>query len=527
MFFFKDHCLRKNFSSLNFSLDFALSLTKKNAKSHAKVSSSSEELASYDVNVNLNGGDTSAKTDGTVTLSVKDVLKGSGRFEEQKSKGLFELLITLVRSGRKLNLKDNYEYSDSELKINSELYYDYEKDNAKKIAIKTDTKYLKNTLNTKNELDVNGEKYALDFNVGHTEDAAHRTKTNGDFKLRLPSQREISGDVSRESGAKGEKHSCQSTLRLKDTLSNKKSRTLTFTGSVTDGQLDPLLFNVNLNTKFVNFENKDLVLDAKFKHLPTGHFKTAVGELKLSGAQVPNPVEVVLSIDEYCEVHAVYHSILKYGSQTDIKINGNYNVGERGGEPSKFEIKTSANVPDAKWKQIQLTSSGELKLPRSDDENGLTEVVLKLNGNVDDQQIRFDTNGNVGKQSGQLKLNVNLPENDPVTLDLNYNYNEVSTDSNPPIKTQSAKGSVDVKYGKGKSVVFSGDAKVTQDKEFDIHGTLQTSYEQARNLELRLRGTVSTYVKEVICYFLVHRAATFLVVLQTFGIEKKVSKNNF
>lgn len=483
--------------ALLFSIEFVLLVTPTNGKSNAKISAGSGELASYDLNVNRNGGDQNAKADATLNLKIKDLLSGDGKYEHSKGKGSSDLLITLLKSGRKLNLKQNYEKQPTELKINTELFYDFEKDNSKKITLNTDTKFPKNSLGSKNDLIINGDKYGLDVNADHSKDASQGTKSSANFALRLPSQREISGEVNRDSNARDGKHSCNSKVRLSDTLAGaagKKSRTLLITSSVTDGSLDPLLFNVHLTTKYSDFDNKDLSFDAKFKHLPKGHFKTAVAELKLSGTQVPNEVDVVLNIEEYCPIHAVYKTSLRYGNQADISINGKYKYGERGVEPSTYEINASAQIPESKLRSVSITSNGNLKLPKLEDENGATEVELNLSGNVNEKKLSFKTNGKASKRDGNLHIEANLPDADPFTLGLTYAYSQTSTDSIPPTKTHDARGTVDVRYGGGKTVAFSGEAKVVEDKEFDVHGKLQTSYEQARNLDLRLRGTVSLFL---------------------------------
>lgn len=472
-----------------FKVTFALAITPKVAKTNGNLLNGPTKLVSFDIVVNRNGGDINNPTKGTLDASVKDFLTAAGSYNSQKGVGEGSVLITLIRLDRKLKAITKYTRGDKQLNLNYEIFLNFEKDNSNRIVVDTQNKYEERAVDSKNKLTLFADTYELNFDVKRTGDQTKRGTLDGKFLVRSPTEREISGSITRNIDLEAAKPTGHGTVKLIDTIKagGHKSRSIELDAVLRDGNMKAYLFDALHTLTLTDFDGKNIIVEHVTKHMPAGDFKTASMSLKVKGSKLPNPFEFLISADEYCPVHAKYRAALKHGD-IHLNLNGDYAVGERGVKPSTYKIKGAAAIPQTKLKQLSFESSGSLKQPAVNDQNAKYEYELKLKGNLNDQELTFATNGETNERSGKTSLNVKLPDVEPLSVDVNFNQNGLWLQSNDENAVQTAQGGVTVNYGNGKVIQFSGDVKLTPEKQAVIKANVRTPYEQAKNIDFSINA---------------------------------------
>lgn len=460
-----------------YKLTLVLQLSPSNVLSNAKVLIGKDEFATYDVKM-----DRTENANGKFNFVVKDFFDGNGEFKSTKGQGDGSALVSFLKQDRKLKLDCKFKVNAPVFDVVTDFYYDFEKDNTKKVHFDTKNKVTKSSFDSKNQLEVFTEKYEFNVQGQQTGQVTDGT-TNGKFSLTLPTGRQLSGDLKREVDGKDEKKSTGTvTSNFFDKLPNGKTQSLSLTGTLKDGDFKSRFFDMVHNLKYTNFNGKDVDVQLDTKHLPAGHFKTAAFHVKVTGTLVPQAGEVSVDLDEYCENHAVYRVGGKYGADFDGTVSGNYHVGKPG-KPHTHEVKATLNCPQAPVKNLAVESKGSYLEPESD--GGLYEVEYAGSFGYNDKVVVLSTTskGNVNHGTGSVKFN--LPNTDPVAADVSYNYDGKE---DGPLST---KGTLKLTYGKGKTVEFNADAKALGAEDVAVHATLKTDFDHAKNVDLTFKHVKS------------------------------------
>ncbi len=327
-------------------------------------------------------------------------------------------------------------------------------------------------------------------------------KSNVKFQFTLPNGREMSGNVEREARLRQDVGNGNLYISLKDILPSKKTRSLLVTGTLTDANIRSKLFNLVHKVTYTDFDGRDIVLSSNFKNVPKGEFKNGAAELNLRGSMLPEVIDLQISADEYCHEHAIYSASAKYGGQFNFNINGNYYVGG-GNKPTTYDVKTVINVPNTAIKSASLQSNGKFVVPQS--ASDVYEGQFKVSGALNNKVFAVDTtlkgNGKVG--SGNLKFNV--PDMEPFSADGTYTLNieEVNGDG---------KGTLNVNYGKGKTVSVTTDFKVAGGgDDVNVQVGLKTPFDNAKNVDFTFK---QVSVRESITF-------TFRSQFKMFGLNTK------
>lgn len=462
--------------------EFKVIVQPKLAQTNGKVVVDTTELATFNIVMNRNAGDANAPTTGTVDITIKEFIIIHGEHKCGKNDGKSDLIVTFPKFDRKVKVDTTYTHGNGKMDLHNDFYYDFEKDNSRHIAVDTKNKYSSTSFDSVNEVDINGEKFRFEID-GSKSGEYKNGKQNGKFKLTLPTQREIAGTLTRQVDLPSGKGSGHGNLKITDTITQggRKSRSIEIDGTLKDANIEQRLFDTMHKITFTDFEGKQIALESHVSHLPKGEYKSALAAVKLTGSIVPHPVELNVQIKEYCPIHAVFGATFKYGNTATVSLNGDYAVGEAGKVPSSFKLNGELSVPDSKLKQLSFDSRGSLKYPNlKSDPNGQFDFDFKLNTKLNEKNLAVDTKGKISKANGELSLNVKLPEIEPFAADVDYKYDHQK-------EQYHAIGNVQVKYGNGKNIKFSGDGKLIEGKEISYHGSINTPYEKAKSLSVAFK----------------------------------------
>lgn len=462
--------------------DFKFLVQPKLVQTGGKVVADTTEIVNFNAVLNRNGGDLNVPVTGTIDVSVPEFVIAHGEYRSLKGDGKSDFVITFPKFDRKVKVDTTYNCGPNKFDLRNDFYYNFEKDNSRHIAVDTKNKYTSTSFDSVNEVDINGEKYQFEIDGSKSGDY-HNGKQNGKFVLRLPTQREISGALTRQIDLTSPKGSGHGNIKLTDTVTQpgRKSRSIELDGTLKEANREQRLFDTLHKLTFTDFDGKQIVVDSHVSHLPKGDFKSALAAVKVSGA-IPHPVEFTVTINEYCPVHAIFGANFKYGNIGALNLNGDYYIDEPGKKPITFKLNGEVSVPQSKLKQLSFDTRGSFKYPNlKADPNGIFDFDFKFNTKLNEKNVAVDTKGKLSKKNGDLSLSVKLPEIEPFAADVDYKYDQQA-------EQYHAGGNVQVRYGNGKNIKFSGDGKLIEGKEFSYHGSINTPYEKAKSLSVTFKS---------------------------------------
>lgn len=458
-------------------IDCKLSVNPKHAETSGKIVFDTSELVKFNAVLNRNGGDANAPTTGTLELNIHDLVSASGNYNSLKGDGKSDLVVSFARLNRKVKVETKYNHAANKFDLRNDFYYNFEKDNSRHLAFDTKNKYTSTSFDSVNEIDINGEK--LQFNIeGNGSGGFKKGKQNGNFYLCLPTQREISGSLERDVDVTTSKGTGRGVIKLTDKLAKAggKSRSLQLEGSFKDVNLALGLFDFTHKLTLVDFESKDIVVTTHIKHLPKGQFKMIGASMKVGGS-IPSSVDLNFGVDEYCDVHAVYHASAKYGNSINVGLNGDYALGKAGTKPSTFKLSGDLDIPNTKLKHLSFDTRANARYPQSKDINGQYEYDFKFNGKLNDKDLSVETNGKASIHQGDLSLAVKVPDTEPFALDVGYTRKNEGD-------IRQVNGNVQVRYGNGKNIKITGENKVIENKEISFALSVITPYEKLKNMDV-------------------------------------------
>ncbi|KAJ6644415.1 Apolipophorin [Pseudolycoriella hygida] len=445
----------------------------KKVTSNTKLFSGSTELGSYDVNVDRD----EKNVNGIVKIKVKDTLDGEGSFKSTNGKGDGSVLINLSKIDRKVKMTTSFHILAPTFDMNTDVYYNFEKENDKKITFSTKNRVTGTSFDSKNTVEVQGEKYTFNSEGSRTGRMIDG-KSNLKYQLTLPNGRELSGAFDRDTRLDQDISNGKMQISLKDLLPTKKTRTLLVTGTLTDSNLRTGIFDLVHKITYTDFDGRDLVLASQFKHVPKGEFKSGLAELNLRGTLLPEVLDFKISADEYCKEHAIYSASAKYGGQFNYNINGNYYVGG-GTKPTTYDVKTVINIPNTDIKSINFQSNGKFVAPET--ETDPYDAQFKVSGTLNNKVFAIDSTVKGNNKSGSGNLNINVPDMEPFSTHGSYTSNIGDADSD-------IKGNFNLNYGKGKTFAITTDSKVAGGgNDVDISIGLKTPFEQGKNVDFSFK----------------------------------------
>lgn len=468
--------LMKGYKPIKAEFDF--SAVGKAGETKGKILYGTTEYVTFNGKLARASADTA---NGKFEASVHEFLTAHVNFNMLKEELKSDLVLNFIKFNRKVKVDTTYSRTASKLDFHNDFYYDFEKDDTRYIGIDTKNKYSAQKINSVTEVNVNGEKFHLTID-GDRSGQYSNGKQTGQFTLRLPTQRELSGAFTRDVNLSGPKSTGHGTIKLTDTIaSTKQSRSVEFEGHLKEGNREKGFFDLLYKLTLVNFDGKRLEANSQLKHLPKNQFKSALVTFNAAGS-IPQPISFSVSLDEYCAIHAIYHATAKYGDRANVEFSGNYAVGEADKEPAKFKLNGKVSVPQTKLNDLSFDTSGSLKYPDVQNTNGVYEYDFKFNSKLSDKDIAVETNGKASKQSGDVSVNLKFPETEPFDLSVGYTF-----DHQPEQKAYKATGNVEVHYGNGKTITVSGDVSSKEHKTRTIHFSAVTPYEKAKNLDFTFK----------------------------------------
>uniref|UniRef100_W4VRP6 Putative apolipophorin n=1 Tax=Corethrella appendiculata TaxID=1370023 RepID=W4VRP6_9DIPT len=456
-----------------YKLALVIQVDPKAANSNAKVTVGKTEYITYDAKVKRG-----ATGDGTFKLIVKDILSGEGSYKSVSGKGDATALVTFNKLDRTLKVESKFYISSPTYDIETDFYYDFEKDNTRKVHFATKNQIQPSGFDSKNNLEVFSEKY--EFNVlGNRDGSPTNGKLNWKFDLTLPTGRLLAGDFERNRETKGEKLTGNVVFKLTDQLPSKKARTFSVNGKLNEADVKSNFYDVEYTVKYKDLEDKTVDVESHIKHLPKDHFKTALVYVKVFGTLVQNPFNFNVDIDEYCSKHAIYHLTGNYGDDADVKLDGKFYVSEKS-KPATHEFKGSLNLKQGTFKNLKIESSWSFLEPVA--ESDLYEMKYSGLVGIDEDVLSVSTTGKGNLNHGSGEFSLALPKRDPLNAKVSYAHSEKENE------VTNTKGTFELNYGQNKNVKFDGVVDTKGGNEVSVHAKFNSDIQGAKNVDFTFKN---------------------------------------
>lgn len=305
---------------------------------------------------------------GFVKASIKDSVSIDGSFESNGGKGKGEVTATL--KDRKIRAESTFTIQKPTFDFNGDFYYDFEKDNTKKVHLSTQNKLDNQSVDSKNVVEIFSERYALNLGAS-TQGKLPSGKQKVTVEIQLPTGRKFSIDGNRDVTLQDGKGHGKAHFTATDELPNRLQRQLSIDTKVNDLNRKQSFFDFDGSLKYKNYDNKDIKVALALKNLAKGHFSTANGNLQIDGTFMPHTLIASVKLDEYCSEHAIYNFNGKYGDLGESEISGKFYAANKD-RPYSHEFSGALKVPNSKLKNIVFKSKGEVSEPA--DEGGVYGV---------------------------------------------------------------------------------------------------------------------------------------------------------
>lgn len=461
-------------------------------------------------------------TSGKINLQVKNTVSAKLDFKVAKNgKGELTGNVEMLKTEQKHNVELNSKFHIQAPKYDVETTLTL--DANKKVYFKTENIVEKLKFSTKNIAEIADKKIAFDANGLVKGEWRLNGEVLGGYTFTCPEGRVVDGTLKRKMTTNSKTGISQGTaeLQLNDKLPNGgQKRSLALSGKLEKANLKAREFASEITAVYSNFEGKKLEVNYHLKHLPKGQFKFIDFGVTERGDLINIPIELTLVVDEYSAKHAIYRASGQYGNYGTAKVNGKYNVGERG-SAATYEVQGNLQVPQSAFKSFEFKSNGALTKPEIEDGTGSYVAELHIDERTGNNQfVRFNTLWKTSQTSGTYKLDLETEQmKGPLKLDGHY-----SREQEGSLREGNANG--EQKYGLNfdyadKFVKTATDISYSGSDTATLHYTLDSSFESAKGIDVLVRGQKLDAESYVVNVKATQAGITYAVESKFFGSSHK------
>lgn len=271
-------------------VDTALVANLDKVNSHAMVNLDGTKYLDFDLKAQR-----APNPSGNFRLNLKNLLSTDGKFSMQSSKGSGEFNVDLPKFNRKIKGTGDIQITGTKHAANVEVNYDT-KDPSKKIKLATVTDITKNSIDSKNVLEV--LTYKTEFNV-KGKGKFEQGEFDGEADVTTPDNRHVVLRAKRSAQPKDDKMDVQAEVELIDfpNKSEKASRSVHVKADAKQFDRTAKTFNnLDYDVKVKDLDGRDANVQIRTKHQKPDPAKrtTEVG-VTANGALLPKPLEFQLT----------------------------------------------------------------------------------------------------------------------------------------------------------------------------------------------------------------------------------------
>lgn len=412
--------------------------------SHAKIASKSDIL---DYLMKVTRG---ANPNAVLKFILKDAIAANGNFKVTGAdgKGQGSIIVDFKKSQRKIKGDVKFQVQDPIYNVDADIFLNFEKDNNDKIHISTHNKRTEKLIDSKNKMDYAGKK--TEVNV-HRDGGLTDGKTHSNVEVVLPNERFLSLKMDQDYTMKDDVINGQVHYEVSDApKKGGPASSISFRSKAVNTNYEKMQINLEGTLEMKLKEGKNLQNTFMMRNIPdaTGLNKFDF-KSDLTGNLVPKPASISMtgtSLGYSKEVHDKYKLKGNYGSDYSFEFEDNWEVKYPNKDGFKWldDFTVSVRLPFEKAHDIKWGSN--VLLLKNADESGEFTIIesLNMNGEV----YKMDSNGKLGMKDGFAKMKMQVPHQDPVSLEANYKADIEGDKKKATVQVKSA-------YGKGKTAMLT------------------------------------------------------------------------
>lgn len=305
-----------NLNNKKIKLDSGLEATPAKLDNHVQVIANGVKYVEY--NLKIQRGQT---PNGNLVLNLKNYLIADGRFSYQNGKGNAKINVDIPKINRKIEGTGDVAVTGSKHVANFEIAYDAKKDPNKKLKISTDSDITKNSIDSKNVIEI--LTYKTQVNVkGNQKGDFFNGQLDGNIEVTLPNGRYLTLKGDRVASKKDEKLDVKANLEVADHITKGgETKKAIFGADVKIVNLKDRLFDSQYTAKYVHSDGKDLtsVVSAKNLAQPSSDKKSAAFGITLSGTLIPQPIAINTDAD-YNSNNVLFKGSASRGSDLAVTV---------------------------------------------------------------------------------------------------------------------------------------------------------------------------------------------------------------
>ncbi|KAJ8687230.1 hypothetical protein QAD02_023024 [Eretmocerus hayati] len=418
---------------------------------------------------------------GNLVLNIKSYIVANGQFNYQSGKGNGAINVEIPKINRKIKGSGDVSVTGSKHVANFELNYDADKDPNKKLKVGTVTDLTKNSIDSKNVVEILTYKTELNFKGKH--DGGFLTgKQEGEVEMTLPNGRYVTFKGNREAEKKDDAQSVKGHFELADYVTKgADGRKLIYDSNGNIVSIKKGLFDSVVEVKYVHKDGKDVSVKVGQKHLaqPNSEKKNAELHGTVSGSLIKDPLalDTVLTYDLD---GAVFKGSASRGSDVAIKGDVNFERGNVIDKPTKLKGSVEAKFPSDKLKNIKFDfdNSAVRKKSANEEFDLKNEASLTYNNDKNmkfNQEYKYSIGPDAKKIDQSYTATIKVLDKPPVTVNAKHDL-----DYTGDLKKIHHAGNV--KFGEKE---YSGDVLVSvKMNKLAVKGKFMSPHEKLKNIDL-------------------------------------------
>jgi hypothetical protein len=431
-----------------------------------------------------------ANCQGSLTLNMKNYLDVTGQLSMQNGKGNALLNIDLPKIHRKIKGTGDLTVTGSQHNGDFELLFDAEKDPNKRIKLSTMNDIKKNSIDTKNVIEIMNYKFELN-GKGKLDGTINEGELTAETDITLPNGRYMTANVKHISKKNdNNKYTIHINGKLEDHESKGgKSRTITYNEEINEVDYKTYTFSNHLQMKGVDFDGKSAELELKIKNLlDTEGYKNVQGIfIKMSKLYMLRPFHLQYEHTERDHGEMSCTSAFSYDKNLQLKSSANYVPGNTIDKPCMIKGNMELELPSEKLRNIKLDFmhniliqsemdgivdlKGSTVLTYNDDKSTKIEGAYKSSGNFDGEHpYEYD-----------LQLELAMLKTPPITLHDHFKYQP--NDDKVTITSKTI-----IKYDQKEMTLALDPLIYNRDlTHIDVKAKATTPHEKIHNIDLELK----------------------------------------
>ncbi|XP_068902272.1 apolipophorins [Tenebrio molitor] len=413
---------------------------------------------------------------GSIKVNCKDRLVINGQVKANRGNGNGEIVVELPAAKRASKIDSTFTIHDPNYNVIVNIYPVFSEDKSKKITLSTHTSVTQHKIDSKNLVDIFGEKLEAGVKCQH-QFSDEISKIDTEVEVTLPNHHYLAAKLNRD--LRNVKNvlngNVQASLEHRANK-NQPGNKLTVKGQLKNTNPEEKIFDINYQISAERSNGQNLNVDLGVKRLPQGDSVSFELTNKIYGSELGSPVETVFKSNCH-QLVGSFDIRSHYAPLGSLTVNGKHDL-SGSGKPVSGEINVDVTSTSKVLRSLKAGVSGSILK---------TDVVdLKGKGSVyadAPDGVIVDLSGSseviAGENEGRVKGSVKSGKLDPVSFETGFSRKEDKAG-------KQVQGDLAVQYGKNQNIKADATLLRLSQHEYKLDVKFDTPTENHKNNRLQV-----------------------------------------